>query len=236
MNDKIKIIGLDFVNAYLLRAKDGFVLVDTGLPYQWKRLEKELISAGCLPGTLKLVILTHGDWDHTGNVQKLREKYNVKAAMHAGDVPQVEKGVFLKRKVRPLMYRIIFIFRMLMRKLQKNKMNIPKFKPDIILSDGQSLAEYGLAAKIIHLPGHTPGSIAVLTDDGDLFAGDTFVNSKKPTAARIIENFGQLEDSLERIMKLNVKTVYPGHGKPFLMEEITPVFKKFITKTQETNT
>ncbi len=218
MNDNVKVIGLDFVNAYLLKAGDGYVLIDTGMPYQWGALEKELVSAGCLPGKLKLVILTHGDWDHTGNITKLCEKYNVKSAMNAGDVPQVERGVLLKRKVRGLIYKLFFTFRMLKRKFQKSPA-IPKFKPDILLSDGQSLEEYGLAAKVIHIPGHTPGSIGIFTAEGDLIVGDTFVNRKKAEDAQIVENLTQLKESLDKIMKLNIKTVYPGHGKPFLMED-----------------
>jgi Zn-dependent hydrolases, including glyoxylases len=219
MGYAIKVIGLDFVNAFLLTTKNGYLLIDTGLPNQWEHLEKELLSAGCLPGTLKLILITHGDWDHTGNVSRLREKYNVRVAMHAGDANQVENGVFLKRKVRPVLYRIFMTIRILKRKLQKNRMSIPKFKPDILLYDGQSLEEYGLRAKVVHIPGHTPGSIGVLTDEGDLFAGDTFVNNKKPSDARIIENSGQLKQSLDALKKMNIKTVYPGHGKPFLMEE-----------------
>ena len=151
------------------------------------------------------------------NAPHLREKYKVKIAMHAGDLAQVENGVFLKRSVRPLTYRIMFMFRMLMRRLSGNKMDIPKFKPDVLLSDGQSLEEYGVSAKVVHLPGHTPGSIGILTGEGDFFAGDTFVNRTRPVAAQIIENAAQLERSLGTLKTLNIRTVYPGHGKPFLM-------------------
>lgn len=217
MDEKIRIVGLGMVNAYLLKAKDGFVLIDTGLPMQWAALDSQLAAAGCVPGKLKLIIITHGDWDHTGSVSRLREKYNVKVAMHAGDVPQVENGVMLKRKVRPLIYKIMMLYRMTMMKLKKTKMSFPRFKPDILLTDGQSLAEYGLAAKVIHLPGHTPGSIGVLTDDGDLFAGDMFTNRKKPADANIVENSGQLKNSQAKLKALNIKTVYPGHGTPFAL-------------------
>jgi len=219
MNDDIKIIGLGFVNAFLLKAEDGYILIDTGLPDHWEKLEKELISAGCLPDKLKLVVITHGDGDHTGNARKLREKYGARIAMHPGDVDQVENGVLLKRRVRPFFYRIIFAIMMLKRKLQKNKISFPKFKPDILLADGQNLEEYGSTAKVIHIPGHTPGSLGVITDKGDLFAGDTFTNRKKPDAAGIVENSGQLKNSLANLKKMKIKTVYPGHGKPFLMEE-----------------
>ena len=216
---KIRVIALDFVNSYLLKAGDGYILIDTGLPGQREKLENELRSAGCLPGKLKLIIITHGDWDHTGNARALREKYNVRIAMHPGDVDQVENGVFLKRKVRPLLHRVFFSLMMLKRKLQGTKMSFPKFKPDILLADGQSLAEYGSTANVLHIPGHTPGSIGVITDEGDLFAGDTFVNRKKPDSATIIENQAQLDASLEKIRKLKIRTVYPGHGEPFSMEE-----------------
>jgi hydroxyacylglutathione hydrolase len=224
MNEKIKVLGLGMVNAFILKAKDGFILIDTGLPYLWQALDSQLTSAGCKPGNLKLIIITHGDWDHTGNAAKVREKYNAKIAMHAGDVPQVENGVRLKRKVRPFTYWLMFQFRMLMRKLQGVKMVFPRFKPDILLTDGQSLAEYGLAAKVIYLPGHTPGSIGVLTDDGDLFCGDTFTNRKKPAEANIIENSAQLKSSLAKLKMMNVKMIYPGHGKAFERKNIEEIY------------
>jgi len=109
-----------------------------------------------------------------------------------------------------------------LRKLGKNKMNLEKFQPDIFLQDGQSLQEYGLNAKIIHVPGHTKGSIVILTDEGDLFAGDTLVNTKnkKPETATIIENPIELKASLEKLQTLGAKKVYPGHGQPFLMKDL----------------
>ena len=219
MNGNIKIIPLDFVNAFLLEGRGGYILIDTGLPDQWEKLEKELLAAGCLPDKLKLTVITHGDRDHTGNAARLREKYKVRIAMHPGDVPQVENGVLLKRKVKPLIYRLLFALMMLKRKLQKNRMEVPKFKPDILLGNGQNLEEYGSAAKVIHIPGHTPGSIAILTPDNCLIAGDMFVNRKKPGSAQIIENQAQLNDSLEKLKSLNIATVYPGHGKPFSMAD-----------------
>lgn len=157
--------------------------------------------------------------DHTGNVPRLREKYKVKIAMHAGDLGQVENGMFLKRSVKSPVQKIMFAAIFLIRKLTSGKVSSFRFKPDILLSDGQRLDEYGVAAEIIHIPGHTPGSIGIITDEGDLLAGDTFVNRKKPEDAQIVENPAQLKSSLDRLLKINIKTVYPGHGKPFLMKE-----------------
>ena len=216
MNEKIKIIELDFVNAFLIKAKDDFVLIDTGMPYHWKRLEAELIAAGCLPPKLKLVIITHGDRDHIGNCAKLQEKYKAKIAMHEADAFVAEDGVFLKRKIRTLAGRILI----LLARLRRQKISLQKFKPDILLKDGQDLEEYGFNAKIIHLPCHTKGSIGILTEEGDLFVGDTLVNSKKPDIAIFVDNFQELKNSIDKLKQFNIKKVYPGHGKIFLFSDL----------------
>ena len=214
--EDIKTIELTFVNAFLVRVNEGFILIDTGLSMHWGKLDSELVSAGCLPDKLKLIILTHGDFDHTGNCVKLREKYKCRIAMHKDDSFMVENGLSLKRKTRTLQAMLFSLIRKLFRK----KFAFDKFMPDIYLTDGQNLNEYGFDAKVVHIPGHTKGSIGILTGDGDLFAGDTFTNRRKPEVANYIENSLDLENSINRLKKMNIKMIYPGHGKPFEFEQI----------------
>jgi glyoxylase-like metal-dependent hydrolase (beta-lactamase superfamily II) len=216
MDEKIKIIALDFVNVFLVKAGEGFVLIDTGMPQHWERLEKELVSAGCSPGNLKLVVITHGDIDHIGNCAKLQEKYKVKVAMHEADAFMAEGGVSPKRKVRTLAAKIRILFFRLFRK----KITFQKFKPDILFKEERDLKEYGLDAKIINLPGHTQGSLGILTAKGDFFAGDTLTNSKKPDIAVYVDNFPELKNSIEKLKRLNIGKVYPGHGKVFLFSDL----------------
>jgi hydroxyacylglutathione hydrolase len=214
--ENITTIEMTFVNAFLVKVREGFVLIDTGLGMHWERLETELISSGCLPDKLKLVIITHGDFDHTGNCAKLQKKYKCRIAMHNNDSPMVENGLFVKRKARTLKAKIFILIRMLFRR----KFVFDKFKPDIYLIEGQNLNEYGFNATVVHIPGHTKGSIGIITDDGNLFAGDIFINNREPDIATYIENPGELKNSIDRLKKMNIKTVYPGHGKPFEMEQI----------------
>lgn len=214
--EDIIIVNLDFVNAFLVKVNDEFILIDTGLPFHWQKLESSLTSAGCTPGKLKLIIITHGDVDHVGNCVKLREKFNCKIAMHKDDSFMVENAVPLKRKVRTLTGKIFY----LLRRLKRKRLTFDKFKPDIYLADGQNLNEYGLNAKVIHIPGHTKGSIGILTDDGTLFAGDIFTNREKPDKAFYIDNYKDLKNSYSRLKTLNIKMIYPGHGKPFEMNQI----------------
>jgi|ERR1035437_3508889 glyoxylase-like metal-dependent hydrolase (beta-lactamase superfamily II) len=214
--DDIKTIELTFVNAFLVKVNQGFILIDTGLSMHWEKLDRELVSAGCFPDKLKLIILTHGDFDHTGNCVKLREKYKCRIAMHKEDSIMVEKGLTLKRNTRTLQAMVFSGIRRLFRK----KFTFDKFIPDIYLTDGQSLNEYGFNAKVVHIPGHTKGSIGILTGDGNLFAGDTFTNRRKPEVANYIENSLDLENSTERLKKMNIKMIYPGHGNPFEFQQI----------------
>jgi hydroxyacylglutathione hydrolase len=214
--DDIKTIELTFVNAFLVKVNEGFILIDTGLSMHWEKLDSELVSAGCLPDKLKLIILTHGDFDHTGNCVRLQEKYKCRIAMHKNDSFMVENGLSLKRNIRTLQAMLLS----LIRKLFGKKFAFDKFMPDIYLTDGQNLNEYGFDAKVVHIPGHTKGSIGILTGDGDLFAGDTFTNRRKPEVANYIENSLDLENSINRLKKMNIKMIYPGHGKPFEFEQI----------------
>ncbi len=96
---KTIVLGRIVGNCYLLETEQGFVLIDSGSKSARGKLEQELTDAGCTPENLHLVILTHGDFDHTGNCVYLREKYDVKIAMHSDDVAMVESGdMFRNRK------------------------------------------------------------------------------------------------------------------------------------------
>ncbi len=217
VNDNIRRIDLGFVNAYLVKVEDGFILVDTGIAMQRSRLENELLQAGCLPDHLKLVIATHGDFDHTGNCAGLQRKYHVQIAMHEGDAEMVRTGVPARRHARSWLTTLMMGLGQLMGG------SFDRFQPDILLEDGQSLAGFGLAAQVIHTPGHTRGSIAILTEDGQLIAGDTIDNRGRLGRTPFIENEQELEASLKTLKALSARKVYPGHGKPFAFEELASI-------------
>jgi hydroxyacylglutathione hydrolase len=219
MSQEPKRIDLGFVNAYLVAAGNEYILIDTGMSPQWNQLEAELLKAGCLPERLKLVVITHGDMDHIGNCAKLQKKYGARIAIHPGDAGMAETGVPLKRKTASLGVKLFILLGRLTRKREP----FETFKPDLLLADGQDLREYGLSCRIIHIPGHTKGSIAVLTEAGELFAGDTVFNRTKPEAAPFIHDLKELKESITKLKRLNARTVYPGHGKPFPFEVLATI-------------
>jgi hydroxyacylglutathione hydrolase len=194
----------------MLKTKDGFVLVDSGTAKQWEKLDALLKEAGCTPDNLKLMIVTHGDGDHIGNCKKVRDKYKVKIAMHKEDLKMAEVGIMPERTSKILIVRLLMFFQ----KLGKRKPSFETFTPDILLGDGQNLTEYGLDATIHHIPGHTKGSIAILTKEG-IIVGDTLTNMSKPNTAMLIENQEDYKRSIEKLKRLDFQKAYVGHGNAF---------------------
>lgn len=200
------------VNCYLIETSNGFILIDTALSSRRDELEEELVKAGCTPGNLRLIVMTHGHLDHTGNCAHLRDKYGSKVSMHRGDVPMIELGdMFYDRNI---LLRMVF-------KLVTSilRLGVTKFKPDILLEDGQDLSPNGFDAKVIHLPGHSKGSIGILTPDGTLFCGDLLDNTDKPSLNKLADDKEEMKASLQKLHKVEIKTVYPGHGEPFTMTQ-----------------
>jgi hydroxyacylglutathione hydrolase len=225
MTSEIRVINLGFVNCYLVKTDRGFILVDTGIRGRRSGLEKALISSGCKPGNLQLIILTHGDIDHTDNGAYLRDKYQARIAIHRNDSPMVENGAMRpKRKVKSLLLRMMHVLMRISGGMEKMTAGFEKFTPDLFLEEGQSLKEYGFDATVLHIPGHTKGSIGILTGNGDLLSGDTLENRNGPHPATIVENEVELAASLERLKQLDIKTVYPGHGKPFPWQQFVEYY------------
>jgi hydroxyacylglutathione hydrolase len=216
------VLNLGFVNAYLLSVQDGYILIDSGMPFQWATLESDLRKAGALPDRLKLAVITHGDIDHTGGCANLQKKYKVPIAIHPGDREQVETGKRLVRESGGRMGKLLTAASRMAGNLQKRAPMVAYeiFQPDVLLADGQSLAPYGLDATVLHLPGHTPGSIAILTADGALFVGDTLANRGGSYMPPFIQDRNNLRASIERLKGLHATTIYPGHGKPFPFAKI----------------
>jgi hydroxyacylglutathione hydrolase len=200
------------VNCYLVRTGDGFILIDTGRTNKRGAIEKQLESAGCQPGNLTLIVLTHGDFDHCGNAAYLRKKFGTQIAMHKDDSGTVERGDMLwNRNKQNILIRIIF---KLFFRLSKSD----RFKPDLYIGEGYDFSGYGFDAKVLDIPGHSQGSIGILTASGDLFCGDLLANVAKPEVWSIIDDSVAAHASVEKLKRLQINTVYPGHGQSFPME------------------
>ncbi len=197
------------VNCYLLETPSGFILVDTGSSNQRAHLVEELERLGCSTSRLALILITHGDFDHTGNAAFLRGRYGAKIAMHAADLGMAERGdMFCNRKKGNALIRKLapFLF---------GFGSKDRFTPDLLVDEGFDLSPYGLTAQLFSLPGHSRGSLGLLVvaqAGNSLFCGDLLENTTTPALNSIMDDPQAASASLARLNALPIHTVYPGHG------------------------
>jgi hydroxyacylglutathione hydrolase len=134
--------------------------------------------------------------------------------MHCEDSGMVDRGdMFWNRKSGNSLFRMIVpvLFRF---------SKADRFEPDLYVEDGYDFSGYGFDAQVLQIPGHSKGSIGILTASGDLFCGDLFENTDQPDLNSIMDNVAAANASVEKLKSSDITTVYPGHGKPFPMDSV----------------
>jgi glyoxylase-like metal-dependent hydrolase (beta-lactamase superfamily II) len=193
--------GLWVGNAYLVRGADGLLLVDSGTPGSAKRILASIERMGGKLSDLRYIVLTHWHLDHVGGAAELKRRTGAQVAIHALDAP------VLAGKVRPPYAK----GRLAMATLER-LLRLERPAPDILLGGGEII--FGL--EVVHMPGHTAGSIVLRRDDGVLFSGD----------ALLADRHGRLRDpdlslaldpalalaSAARIRALPHTLLLAGHG------------------------
>jgi hydroxyacylglutathione hydrolase len=221
MNEKIFTLIFDFNRCYLIRGKQT-IMIDGGSPGKRKSFLKQLRKLGVEPGDIKLIVLTHGDFDHIGSVKDFKEITGAQVVIHRNDLANLEEGRF---HWPPGVTRWGKISRFLLKPVLKMVYSIPELKPDIVLNDTDfPLKEFGIDGKIIYTPGHTPGSVSVVLDSGEAFAGCMAQNSLpftlRPHLPIYATDMEQLKKSWKTLLQNGAKVIYPGHGKPFLVNDM----------------
>ena len=205
-------IRLRISTAYLVLGTRA-VLVDTGSPGEEEQILRALRRYNVEPERLALILHTHGHVDHAGSTRAVRERLRVPAAVHRGDAAKLRAGH--SGELIPLRFssRVLSWFL---------KPKFPAFEPDLEIEEGYSLQEFGIAASILHTPGHTPGSISVLFEDGRAIAGDLVMGGSlgglyRPTDPEyhyFAEDLGELRRSIRKLLDCGAKTIFLGHGGP----------------------
>lgn len=201
---KIEKITCGVANAFLIHGNNGSVLIDTGT----KRYKKKVLEC-CKKANVKLIILTHGHFDHCQNTSYLAKALNCFVGIGSGDVLLLEKNE--KRKMFGKGLWGNFYAWTSNRNIGKN--NVESVSPDIILDNGMSLLEYGVDGTVIRLAGHTKGSIGIALTSGELFVGDAMQNIIVPATTWCFEDFQQAQESAKLIKSMNAKKIYYGHGR-----------------------
>ncbi|MFD8142939.1 MBL fold metallo-hydrolase [Streptomyces sp. NPDC059708] len=215
----IPVLGRHGINAYLLLGRRP-VVVDAGTPGSGRRIHDAIAAHGVDPADLSLIVLTHGHIDHFGAAAELRRLTGAPIAGHEADL-----GPFRTGRVRTP-YLPTGPMGRLMARSAKLRERAEPFEPDLLICGETDLYDYGVAARITPTPGHTAGSVSVLTEQGDLVAGDLIANSfmglipGRPANPPFHDDpLGNLA-SLNRMLDLGPTRLHVGHGTPLEPERV----------------
>jgi len=213
-------IGTDVVNSYLVEDASGITIVDAGLPGQLRELERELTQLDRSLADVRGIVLTHGDTDHIGFAERLRQRNGISVNVHVLDAArargEVKKpnGGWGRVKVRPLLKFFWY-------GATHGGLRIPPVREVVTFTDGDVLDLPG-SPRVIHVPGHTPGSVAVHVPTVDaLFVGDVLTTGnvltgeRGPRPAPFTLDPQSALASLSKLEAVSATWVLPGHGPPW---------------------
>ncbi len=185
---KITCNNIWMTNCYFLESENAAIVIDPG----YER-ESILTFLNKNEGKERLILLTHGHFDHIGGADYLRQKTGVKIGIGALDVPALSDddlncAYLFKRKLEP-------------------------FSADYKYLDDDLIKVGDIELKVIFTPGHTVGGVSYLCGD-NLFSGDTLFKTSVGRTDFAGGSFEELEKSIKKLYTLPDETVvYSGHGE-----------------------
>jgi glyoxylase-like metal-dependent hydrolase (beta-lactamase superfamily II) len=220
---------LSHINTYLVRGAEGCLLVDTGwnTPESFDSLKEQLAELGIEGREISQIVITHAHPDHYGLSGRLKELFGATLYFH-----HLEKD-FIETRYVNMEELIQELGQWLQRngvppeqlaELQKASLPMLKFvtptMPDTTLYGGETITCGDFSFEVMPTPGHAPGHIC-LYEPGKkiLFSGDHILPTITPHVGLHPQSganpLGDYLDSLERLKKLEVELVLPGHEQPF---------------------
>lgn len=188
INDSVYSIQDDFVNAYLFKGKNSYLLVDAG--FSKKRVQSELKKLGIPPEKVTTILLTHADSDHTGAI-----------------------GLFSNAKIYLLREEEQMINGKTA-KVEPFKMHW-SYGPYQLLNGNDSLTIDGIKIRMIPVPGHTPGSVCYVINNEYLVTGDNLIvvdGKAVPFLDKFNMNTAQQTESLKKLPDLKTfRYILTGH-------------------------
>jgi glyoxylase-like metal-dependent hydrolase (beta-lactamase superfamily II) len=204
--------GVDFdglVWAYLYRHGTSFTLIDCGLAGRLEPIEARLNDLGAHLSDIEQLVLTHCHLDHMGTAAELQRLTAVPTMVHGLDAPIVRGEAVVAEP------QLSDWERQLYEQIAGNMPDAPPARVDRELSDGDVIA-MGDPATVIHLPGHTEGSIALYVPARRLlFTGDAAASvGTRPIVGVFNVDPGRARESFRRLRERDAEAACFGHGPP----------------------
>jgi glyoxylase-like metal-dependent hydrolase (beta-lactamase superfamily II) len=217
--DRIERIHENVINVYLVEEAGKLTVVDTGFPGNWPLLVAGLAGIGRTLADVEAILISHAHVDHVGMAERLRRASGAPVRIHGDDLeyllagkppPGGARGGFGLALISMLAYAVL-----------KRGFRMPPVLEATAFADGDRLDLPG-RPRVVHVPGHTPGSAAFLFEDRHaLCAGDSLVTlgaatgQTGPQLSSFTWDMRRARESLERLEGLEARVLLPGHGEPF---------------------
>jgi glyoxylase-like metal-dependent hydrolase (beta-lactamase superfamily II) len=206
--------------AYLYREGSRFTLIDAGIAGRLELIEQELHDAGAKLADIHQIIVTHFHGDHTGTLSELQRLTGARTLAHQLDAAVVRGDAPAPEPVLSEPEQAIYDY------FTKGIPDAPAANVEVELSDSDEI-DLDCGARVIHVPGHTPGSIALyLPERQILFTGDASgsVNGR-PVVGVFNTDPKQAKRSFQRLAELEFEIACFGHG-PAVTHDASASFRQ----------
>ena len=202
-------VALGIVNVFLLETPEGLVLVDSGFPGREGDILAAMKQLGHEPRALRHVVLTHAHPDHVGSAAAIVRATGAQTWMHREDAAAAENPGAM-RPVRPSPGILPKLFFAAM--TRKGPPTWDGVAIDHLVADGDRLPFGPL--RVIHVPGHSTGQIALLWEErGLLFAADTCIHLASLRLPFLNEDAALARRSVAGLAQERFETAVFGHGR-----------------------
>jgi glyoxylase-like metal-dependent hydrolase (beta-lactamase superfamily II) len=189
MGTHIDSVRVGVTNTYVLHDR-GTVLIDPAGPLRYAGVPRQVTNLLERRPRLNLIIVTHGHFDHVGASAALHEATGAPIAIHRADADWLREGKVVWPKGVTTWGKVF-----------------------------RTIGPYGVDGRIVHTPGHSPGSLSVVLPSGEAFVGDLAMNGPPmclhPSFGVFAHQPELVPASWRRLLGMGVRTVYPAHGRPF---------------------
>lgn len=193
-------VGTEGIAAYLIRTRDGLILLDGGLAETVPVIESNIASLGFHLSDVKLMIATRAHWDHAAGLAKLKQDSGAAFAASAADRQAYETGV----------------------PPSEVSYGVTRFAPvkvDRVVVDGRPIRLGGVAMTPLVTPGHTPGctSWTMRVSEAGRALDVVFPCSITVAGNKLVGNKGypgivaDFRRSFARLRRIRADVVLPAH-------------------------
>lgn len=173
-------------NVYLVQDGERKILIDVGTDGKLVASQLDEIDA---------IIITHAHFDHISGARILEKIFGCPIYVHPEDLPYAvgEKE---------------FSYKGILGAMAKMLEKLSNYKPP---ENVKSVLELRTNLKILHFPGHTPGSVCIFSGK-DTYCGDLLRNEGKLSLKSFCTDYERYRVSVREFMKMDWEKAFPGHG------------------------